>query len=248
MSTDRRRGVLTWLLAGALAVVVAGLVTGDLIVFLNARTPPAAAATAASSSIPDTPRASVATADATGLTAWASRVAAATGIPARALQAYGQAELTLANAEPACRLSWNTLAGIATVESRNGSYGGAALDQNGTETRPIIGVPLDGTDGNRMVPDTDHGTLDGDPVHDRAVGPFQFLPQTWRAYAPPGANPQNIDAAALAAGRYLCSGGRDLSTGRDWWAAVRSYNNSLSYAREVFADTDSYAAATASSR
>lgn len=239
MSTDHS-GFGLWLLVGALAIVVAGLVAGDLILVNAARTPPAAAATP---SIPDIPPPVAVTAP-DDLSTWAAHTSTTTHIPARALQAYGQAQLTLASTTPGCRLSWTTLAAIATVESRNGTYGGATLTPDGTETRPIIGVPLDGTAGDRMVPDTDHGALDGDPVHDRAVGPFQFLPRTWRAYAPPGANPQNIDAAALAAGRYLCAGGRDLSTGRDWWAAVLSYNNSLDYAREVFTDTDSYAAAS----
>jgi membrane-bound lytic murein transglycosylase B len=179
--------------------------------------------------------------DAGALTDWAARVSAATGIPARAVLAYGAAELSLRANAPRCHLAWNTLAGIGRIESDHGRYGGAVLRADGTESTRIIGVPLDGSPGVRNIPDTDHGVLDGDPVYDHAVGPMQFLPSTWRRYADPGADPQNIDAAAVAAGRYLCAGGRDMGTARDWWAGVLSYNDSVDYARKVFGLADSYA-------
>ncbi|HEY4023101.1 MAG TPA: murein transglycosylase [Pseudonocardiaceae bacterium] len=174
------------------------------------------------------------------VTGWAAKMSASTGIPVRAVQAYGNAELVLRAAEPACHLSWNTLAGIGRVESDHGQYGGAQLSADGTETKPIIGVPLNGSGGVQNIPDTDHGTLDGDPVHDHAVGPMQFLPTTWREYADRGADPQSIDAAAVAAGRYLCADGRNLATARGWWAAILSYNDSVSYAQKVFGLANSY--------
>lgn len=188
---------------------------------------------------PDTAVPDGATAD-SDVTSWAANMSASTGIPARAVQAYGNAELLLRAAEPACHLSWNTLAGIGRVESDHGQYGGARLNADGIETKPIVGVPLNGSAGVRNIPDTDHGTLDGDPVHDRAVGPMQFLPATWREYADRGADPQNIDAAAVAAGRYLCAGGRDLATARGWWSAILSYNDSVSYVQKVFGLANSY--------
>jgi membrane-bound lytic murein transglycosylase B len=190
---------------------------------------------------PDTVAPGRAVTDSHDASGWVANVSASTGIPARAVQAYGNAELLLRAAEPACHLSWNTLAGIGRIESDHGQYGGARLNADGTETKPIIGVPLNGSGGVRNIPDTDHGTLDGDPVHDRAVGPMQFLPATWREYADRGADPQNIDAAAVAAGRYLCAGGRDLATARGWWAAILSYNDSVSYAQKVFGLANSYA-------
>ncbi|MFI9382279.1 lytic transglycosylase domain-containing protein [Kutzneria sp. NPDC052558] len=180
---------------------------------------------------------------------WLARVSAATGIPARALRAYANADLTLAKVQPSCHLPWTMLAGIGRIESDHGRFGGATLLPNGDESKPIIGVPLDGS-GVANISDTDGGALDGDPVHDRAVGPMQFIPSTWRKWASDGngdgvANPQNIDDATVAAGRYLCAGGRDLATAAGWWAAVLSYNNSVEYGQKVFSVADAAAKASA---
>jgi len=86
-------------------------------------------------------------------------------------------------------------------------------------------------------------------VWDHAVGPFQFIPSTWLRWKADGngdgvADPQNIDDAALAAGRYLCAGGKDLATGSGWWQAILSYNNSVAYVQNVFTAADGYARAT----
>jgi membrane-bound lytic murein transglycosylase B len=176
------------------------------------------------------------------LSVWADRVADVTGIPARALVAYGNAELRLRASDPSCHISWPTLAGIGRIESDHGQYGGAVLQADGYPSRPIIGVPLDGTPGVQAIPDTDHGRFDGDPDFDHAVGPMQFIPSTWAKWGG-GYNPQQIDAAALAAAKYLCAGGRDMSGAQGWWAGVLSYNNSVDYARKVFGLADSYAKA-----
>lgn len=182
--------------------------------------------------------------------AWLSRVSAATDIPARALRAYANADLTLRKVEPNCHLPWTMLAGIGRIESNHGRFGGAQLLPNGDESKPIIGVPLDGSTGIENIADTDGGAMDGDAVHDRAVGPMQFLPGTWRRWASDGngdgvANPQNIDDAAVTAGRYLCAGGgRDIATAQGWWAAVLSYNNSVEYGQKVFAVAEAAAKAS----
>lgn len=180
--------------------------------------------------------------------AWANGVAAVVDVPARALVSYVRADLAMQQRQPGCNISWATLAGIGRIESDHGRYGDRTLREDAVPSSPIIGVPLDGGAKVRAISDTDDGVLDGDEVHDRAVGPMQFIPSTWAKWTTDGngdgaGNPQNLDDAAMAAARYLCAGDRDLSTGQGWWSAVMSYNNSVAYAQKVFAVAESYAQA-----
>jgi membrane-bound lytic murein transglycosylase B len=203
------------------------------------------------SALPAAPQAVVAGAD--PLRAWADRMSGPTSVPARALIAYGNAELLLRSSDPGCHVSWTTLAGIGRVESNHGQFAGAVLGADGLPSKPIIGVPLDGSAGVRSIPDTDGGQLDGNAQLDHAVGPMQFIPGTWRRWASDGnldgrADPQQIDDAALSAARYLCAGGRDLATAAGWWAAVLSYNNSVPYGQKVFGLADRYARAASRER
>ncbi|WP_417750617.1 lytic transglycosylase domain-containing protein [Saccharopolyspora griseoalba] len=179
---------------------------------------------------------------------WANEVSLAVDVPARALVSYANADLAMRQHSPDCRISWSTLAGIGRIESNHGRYGDRSLGEDARSSRPIIGVKLDGGPEVREITDTDGGALDGDPVHDRAVGPMQFIPSTWEKWATDGngdgiGDPQNLDDAAISAARYLCAGGRDLSTGSGWWQGVMSYNNSVEYAQKVFGLAETYTAA-----
>lgn len=177
--------------------------------------------------------------DAPGRTAlqlrgWADEQAGALGIPAIALEAYGYAAAVMANSRPDCGIAWTTLAGIASVESKHGTYRGSAADDHGTISPPIIGVRLDGSPGVAHIADTDGGRLDGDPVYDRAVGPMQFIPETWQRWGVDAngdgvIDPHSIDDAALTAARYLCASGGDLTSERGWQQALMTYNRSNSY-------------------
>jgi membrane-bound lytic murein transglycosylase B len=179
---------------------------------------------------------------------WADQVATSVDIPARAVVAYVNADLAMREHYPGCRISWATLAGIGRIESDHGRYAGRLLREDARPSSPIIGVPLNGAPGLQEVPDTDGGALDGDRAHDRAVGPMQFIPSTWRKWATDGngdglGDPQNLDDAAMGAARYLCANGRDMTTGTGWWAGVLSYNNSAEYGQKVFALAETYAQA-----
>ncbi len=157
------------------------------------------------------------------------------GIPATVLAAYRRAEKSVGRTDPGCRLPWQLLAAIGKVES--GQARGGAVDARGTTLSRITGPPLNG-DGFALIHDTDDGEWDGDTAYDRAVGPMQFLPGTWHRWGADGngdgrADPNNIFDAALAAGRYLCAGDRDLGKARDLNSAILSYNYSRDYVRLV---------------
>lgn len=168
------------------------------------------------------------------------------GIPSSALYAYRRAETLLAKADASCNLPWNLVAAIGRVESNHGRTGGNALDSKGVAKPGIYGIPLDGRDGVAKITDSDNGALDKDSVYDRAVGPMQFIPGTWRSVGVDAdgdgkKDPQNINDAATASGIYLCSGSGDLSDEGDAAAAVRRYNNSSSYVDLVLSISKAYA-------
>ena len=174
---------------------------------------------------------------------WATSAAAATGIPLRALRGYAGAELRLAREQPGCGLGWTTLAALGSIESDHGRTRGSAIDAGGTTLPGVFGPVLEGTT-YAAFRDTDSGKLDGDTGWDRAVGPLQFIPATWAVWGADGnadgvADPQQIDDAALSAGRYLCETS-DLSTASSWRLAIYSYNHVDSYVDLVAATANSY--------
>ncbi|MFI6050197.1 lytic transglycosylase domain-containing protein [Streptomyces violascens] len=164
------------------------------------------------------------------------------GIPATVLDAYKKAEAALATDRPNCHLPWQLLAGIGKVES--GHANGGRVDVNGTTLTPILGPVLNGA-GFANITDTDGGAYDGDKVHDRAVGPMQFIPSTWATSGRDGngdgvKDPNNVYDAALAAGFYLCGNGRDVAVKADLDKAILSYNQSQEYLTTVTTWFDFY--------
>ncbi|MET9515735.1 lytic transglycosylase domain-containing protein [Streptomyces sp. NPDC002994] len=156
-------------------------------------------------------------------------------LPGTVLAAYRKAEAALARSAPGCDLRWQLLAAIGQVES--GQARGGRVDADGTTYAPIIGPQLNGQ-GFAQIRDTDGGAYDRDTSYDHAVGPMQFIPSTWARWGADGngdgsADPHNVYDAALAAGRYLCAGGRDLSRAQDLDRAILSYNRSREYLRVV---------------
>ena len=168
---------------------------------------------------------------------WAEKRSPALEIPVLALEAYGYAARVAEVENPKCHIAWTTLAGIGQVESHHGTYRGATLAPNGDVRPPIRGVRLDGTGNNLRIVGDDEAAGDAGGLA-RAMGPMQFIPETWRLYGVDANNdgivsPDNIDDAALTAAGYLCWRGKDLATPRGWITALRAYNNSGVYARAV---------------
>ncbi|MET0898196.1 MAG: lytic murein transglycosylase [Mycobacterium sp.] len=167
-------------------------------------------------------------------------------IPSMALSAYRNAEVMMTRAVPNCGVSWNLLAGIGRIESMHAN--GGATDTRGTAVRPIYGPALDGTlPGNEVIVQSNQA---GRVSYARAMGPMQFLPGTWSRYASDGdgdgkSDPQNVYDAALAAARYLCSGGLNLRDPAQVMTSVLRYNNSVAYARNVLGWAASYATGVA---
>ncbi|MGH3731156.1 MAG: lytic transglycosylase domain-containing protein [Micromonosporaceae bacterium] len=249
-----------------LAVLGAAIYTGLYVVPSGAHTRPASAPSSAAPSgapveapagdSPQTAAPSAAPSQPPGgterpqdaLAGWASSLRHLE-IPQVALQAYGYAEMALAQTQPGCHLTWPTLAGIGRIESNHGRSHGAELLDDGRSQPPVVGLPLDGGPERKEIRDTDDGELDGDTTYDRAVGAMQFIPSTWGRWATDGdgdgrTDPFDIDDAALAAARYLCAGGKDLATGEGWTGAILSYNRMDVYVRDVFAAADAYGRAS----
>jgi membrane-bound lytic murein transglycosylase B len=171
----------------------------------------------------------------------------ASGIPGTVLAAYQKAANDLALAMPGCHLTWPLLAGIGKVESAHAS--GGKVEANGNTRGKILGPVLDGGPGMAAIADTDQGLYDGNSSWDRAVGPMQFIPGTWKAYGADGngdgvKDPHNVYDAARAAGDYLCSGGANLADPQGLVQAVLRYNHSMDYVSTVLRWMQSYAKQT----
>jgi membrane-bound lytic murein transglycosylase B len=178
--------------------------------------------------------------------AWLADTAESTGIPERALAAYAGAALDKAAQMPTCGLAWNTLAAIGFAESRHGTHAGSEIGTDGTARPAIIGIALDGASTARIA-DSDGGAIDGDAQYDRAVGPMQLIPQTWRnwhvdANADGVEDPQNIDDATTASANYLCRASGDMASESGWQAGIAAYNSDPDYAVTIAAAGTRYGA------
>ncbi len=171
-----------------------------------------------------------------------------TDMSATALDAYWRAQQLHALFDPDCGVTWSVLAGIGRTESLHGTYRGAELGVDGMVAPPIYGPDLDGSNDFAVVPDSDGGELDGTARTDRAVGPMQFLPGTWRAVEVDldgngVADPQNLFDAAATAGAYLCRSGPGLGDRATLRDALLTYNRSIAYVDIVEERALDYAAA-----
>lgn len=175
---------------------------------------------------------------------WLATMTRRTGIPAPALRAYARVQL---DGRAGCPVGWTTLAGIGWVESHHGTLGDRTLDEDGRSTPDILGPALDGTGPFAAIPATSASAAFHDDARwEHAVGPLQFLPETWGRFASDGdgdgrEDPHDLDDAAAAAARYLCASGGDVTTGRGWSTAVLAYNHSRAYLDEVHEAAVTYA-------
>jgi membrane-bound lytic murein transglycosylase B len=170
---------------------------------------------------------------------------AANGIPNVALNAYRVAATRMAHVDPSCGIDWPMLAGIGREESDHGQFAGAVLNRNGTSTPRIIGPALDGAHSDYIPAPANGYALDGDAKYTHALGPMQFIPQTWAGYGVDAngdgtADIFNINDAALGAARYLCAAGGNLRTEDGRVRAVLAYNHNDQYLAQVLALAQAY--------
>ena len=168
-------------------------------------------------------------------------------IPVVAYDAYRAASASAPAVTESCAVEWEIVAGIAQVESHHGRIDSDhQLAADGAVEPPIRGRPLDGSRGTQTIADTDAGQLDGDATWDRAMGPLQFIPTTWRELGRDGnedgvADPDNLYDAALTAVAHLCL--REPGDYRDRGQlrrALIAYNASGRYADDVLRWIDRY--------
>ncbi|MEL7157930.1 MAG: lytic transglycosylase domain-containing protein [Actinomycetota bacterium] len=133
-------------------------------------------------------------------------------------------------------LPWTVVAGIGKVESNHGRFGGSSVAANGDVSPPILGPLLDGSlPGTRPIPLAGGSPWHGSVGFDRALGPMQFLTDTFRSVGVDGngdgvATPHNAIDAIYSAVRYLCGPDGEVTDIRD---AIFRYNRSEVYVDKV---------------
>lgn len=151
-------------------------------------------------------------------------------IPPQLLDHYRTASLSCPG------LPWTVVAGIGKVESNHGRFGGSTVAENGDVVPPILGPVLDGSlPGTRPIPLSGPSPWHGHPSFDRALGPMQFLTDTFRSFGVDGngdgtATPHNAIDAIYSAVAYLCGDEGEVTSLRD---AIFKYNRSEVYVNQV---------------
>jgi membrane-bound lytic murein transglycosylase B len=130
---------------------------------------------------------------------------------------------------------------VADAETSAADPAAAAVAPDGTD--PEAEVPV--IRRLALIEDTDGGLLDDDTTYDRAVGPMQFIPQTWStqevdADGDGEMNPQNIYDAALASANYLCASTTSMATIEGQQQAYYAYNHDDAYTEAVIAASERY--------
>lgn len=194
----------------------------------------------------DIERLSVELLEATSSAADERRLAKVVGaeFPLVVLDAYVKAAEAMTIEAPGCGIPWWALAGIGRIESGHGTHAGSEVRADGSLTKPIIGIPLNGSNNTAVIGDSDGGLIDGDPTVDRAAGPMQFIPTTWARWGRDGDGNGVIDIqgyydAAAAAAAYLCASGPmtdDAGLSRGYF----SYNHSALYVLAVLDQAHRY--------
>src|SRR4051812_21568227 len=159
-----------------------------------------------------------------------------TDIPLVVLDSYVKAAQISELMNPDCGITWWALAGIGKTESHHATAQGAEPRADGSLTKPILGIPLDGSN--------DTAAIGRDGVADRAQGPMQFITSTWLKWALDGngdgvADVQNTYDASAAAAAYLCAGG-PMRTDDDLRRGYFSYNHSPAYVEAVLSRAHEY--------
>jgi hypothetical protein len=154
-------------------------------------------------------------------------LAARMGVPERALRGVLMIE-PMTQAATGCLVPWWLLLGITYIESGAGTFNDAQIDDDWV-VRPLV-----------FGPPTPYG---------RAMGPFQFIPDSWDIYGLDGsgdgvADPHNFLDGVLAAANHLCgsSGGAggDLSDEATARRGIFGYNHSDEYVNDVWSAAVGY--------
>lgn len=132
---------------------------------------------------------------------------------------------------------------VAPIQSWWDSVRSSMADPSNSESgrgeRDLEGADEEDTgNGFAVIVDSDDGRLDGNDEWDRAIGPMQFLPETWSRWATDGngdgvSDPHNLYDATASAARFLCH--LSATRGSSPSTFLRGYNDSASYVRSVLA-------------